>query len=179
MAAQSGADRRSDPNFIAYEFLRDEIKREDGITFQRLSSALAFQAILMAAMALMVASGLPTATTTTTTTTTDHAARLIDQYNSLRVWLLFLIGGAGLAVGIGSLIGVHASVRSLRTIKETWEKLIEDESITLDPCWPQAYGKNEAHRAGHRFPYVMTISFIAIWIIYLGILIGHFVRVVI
>ena len=175
MAAQSGTDRRSDPNFIAYEFLRDEIKREDGITFQRLSSALAFQAILMAAMALMVASGLPTATTTTT----DDAARLIAQYNSLRVWLLFLIGGAGLAVGIGSLIGVHASVRSLRTIKETWEKLIEDESITLDPLWPQAYGKNEAHRAGHRFPYVMTISFIAIWIIYLGILIGHFVRIVI
>lgn len=175
MAAQSGTDRRNDPNFIAYEFLRDEIKREDGITFQRLSSALAFQAILMAAMALMVASGLPTATATTT----DDAARLIDQYNSLRVWLLFLIGGAGLSVGVGSLIGVHASVRSLSNIKDTWEKLVEEKSVSLDPCWPQAYGKNEAHRAGHRFPYVMTISFIAIWIIYLGILIGHFVRIVI
>lgn len=48
---------RDNPNLIAYEFLRDEIKREDLLTHQRLSASLAFQGILMAAMALVLSNG--------------------------------------------------------------------------------------------------------------------------
>ncbi|MEQ1550297.1 hypothetical protein [Sphingorhabdus sp.] len=172
MATNSHLDR-NDPNLIAYEFLRDEIKREDGITFQRLSSALAFQAILIAAMALLVSSGLPVASPTTPT----DSAWLVGQYNLLRIWLLFLIGGAGLAVGIGSFIGVHASMCSLRDIKTSWEDLIVRHVVALDLRWPQAYGKDVAHRAGHRFPYVMTVSFVVIWLAYIVILAVHFMRI--
>lgn len=175
MAVHSGSDRESDQNLIAYEFLRDEIKREDGITFQRLSSALAFQAILMAAMALVATNGLPSVSSAAA----SEAVQMIERFYSLRVCLLLLIGAAGLAVSIGSLIGVHASMRSLRDIKTSWESKIDKGEIVPDARWPQAYGTEIAHRAGHLFPYAITASFIAIWIAYLAIIAAHFVRVAI
>jgi len=89
---------------------------------------------------------------------------------------MFLIGFAGLSVGIGSVIGVHAAQKSLRETKQKWEAHIDTREVSIPFTFPRAYGLESSFTLGRLFPYVMTVSFVFMWLVYLGLLAEQFLQ---
>lgn len=148
-----------------YEFVRDEIKREDANTQNRLSIALAFQGILMAATVLLlsgeswVADGF---------TNNAQASSFGIHLNSVRIILLYLLGAAGVLVAIISNSGVDAAQKSISATIDHWEK--SKKSLPLPEHFeklPRAYGDAQTHSQGTGFAYWLNRAFMAIWAIFL------------
>lgn len=151
----------------AYDYYRDEIQREDLITHQRISTSLAFQGILMAAMALVLTNGsfaVPAGM--------DAAnADMLDKVRLFRLHIMVLIGVIGFVVATGSTIGIHAAQRSLRATRTKW-KNIEPETGWAN--LPDMDAPQGSKRIGRTFPYFMSASFCLIWSIYLGLFCSSF-----
>jgi hypothetical protein len=128
-----------------YPFLRDEIKREDEITNQRMASSLTLQGFLITSMALVL---------------TQASER----------WLLFekltmiAIGLIGLLAAVFSGLGVHASSESLKDAKRKWKKRFPKAERS---CFPQAYGHGINFSLGSLYSYMLPIALIAMWVLYL------------
>ncbi len=147
-----------------YEFVRDEIKREDANTQNRLSIALAFQGILMAATVLLLGEGW----FADTIGNPDQNNIFANHLNAVRIVMLFLLGASGVLVAIISNTGVDAAQKSISKTIENWEKAKKkiDKPKGFENL-PRAYADEEIHNKGKGFPYFLNRAFMAIWIVFL------------
>jgi len=87
----------------AYNYLRDEIKREDQILSQRLTASLTFQGFIITALAFLLSNHW---------IDTKGAAPVLINIQYFKFYTLIGIGIFGLISSIVSLIGIVASQRS-------------------------------------------------------------------
>lgn len=147
-----------------YEFVRDEIKREDKNTHDRISSGLAFQGILMAAMVFLISNGWAVATAGASKPDLEFVSHL----KSVRLIVLFLVGLVGLVIAVVGYKGVEAAQDSITNTIAKWE---EDKtnfySIINFNALPTAYAETRTHNKGKGFPFWVNQAFIAFWAIFL------------
>jgi len=144
---------RNDEELILYTFLREEIRREDDITNQRLTSACAFQGFLIASMTFLLNGAWPP----------ESKADLFNGLTHFRIAVLGGLGIMGLLVAITSTLGVRASRRSIASVIDKWERA----SVNLDSRLPQAYGEKGRFGLGHSFATLTAFWFVFMWIMYL------------
>lgn len=159
----------AEPNMAApvlsgYDYLRDEIKREDGLTHNRMTVGFSFQGFLIASMSLMLATpwqydGFKDQT-------------LAKGLIAFRLAVLGGIGVIGLLVAIGTTMGVLASTSSVRSVKAKWEKDTLDRKVKVPEGFPQAYGQSRLFTLGGWFAPLTAMCFILLWSAYLAFY-GH------
>lgn len=152
---------RSTPELIAYDYLRDEIKREDGLTHGRMMVGFTFQGFLVTSLSLLLATPWQDAKSVAPAFARDLAA--------LRIAALGGIGVIGLLVAIGTAMGVFAACLSIRTVRTTWEA----QKVALPPALPQAYGQKWAFTFGGWFAPVTALWFVLLWVAYLAVYVLH------
>lgn len=147
-----------------YEFVRDEIKREDKNTHDRISSALAFQGILMAAMVFLISNGWAVATIGASKPDMEFVSHL----KSVRLIVLFLVGLVGMIVAIASYKGVEAAQESINKTIKKWEaEKLKIHGIINFNSLPSAYADTRIHNKGKGFPYWINKAFMAFWALFL------------
>jgi hypothetical protein len=152
---------------VLYEFLREEIAREDSVTHQRMTVALALQGFLFAAVALLVASIWPTEAADNGLTEIMLAAVV-----KFRLALIGGIGMVGLLVAIGTMLGIAASQISIYQTKRNWERYARSGNRRVIVRLPAAYGRGCLFHLGTAFAYWITASLILMW----GLFVFAFVR---
>lgn len=148
----------------AYNYLRDEIKREDQILSQRLTASLTFQGFIITALAFLLSNHW---------IDTKGAAPVLINIQYFKFYTLIGIGVFGLISSIVSLIGIVASQRSTDYTIDWWEKHPSYQDH-ID-YFPPAYGQPDMHRDGHLFARLMPISFMIMWFVYLAAMSVKFV----
>jgi hypothetical protein len=148
------------PMLSGYDYLRDEIKREDGLTHNRMTVGFSFQGFLIASMSLMLA-------------TPWQYDGFKDQTlaNGLVAFRLAVLGGIGvigLLVAIGTTLGVFASTSSVRSVKTKWEEDTTKGLVEIPEGFPQAYGQSRLFTLGGWFAPLTAMCFILLWSAYLG-----------
>jgi hypothetical protein len=146
---------------VLYEFLREEIAREDSVTHQRMTVALALQGFLFAAVAL------PTEAADNGLTEIMLAAVV-----KFRFALIGGIGMVGLLVAIGTMLGIAASQISIYQTKRNWERYARSGNRRVIVRLPAAYGRGCLFHLGTAFAYWITASLILMW----GLFVFAFVR---
>lgn len=145
-----------------YRFLREEIKREDEITHQRLTWSITFQGFLISALAALMALSW------------DAPTEIVI----LRKLSLMAIAIIGFRMAILSFTGIQASRNSIEAAKQNWE--IRDKIWGLYPNYvPQPCGQNGLFSAGTQYTAKIPRHFIYMWTLFLFgyVLIGYFIEV--
>lgn len=133
-----------------YQYLREEIEREDNITNQRLTWTITFQGFLINAMAFLFVFFWDTS---------------IGIY-FVRKLALIAIGFIGLQIGFITYIGVMASRDSIRRAKINWTW--RDEIWKLYPnSVPQTFGQGNTFHGGTIHAERIPRLFIWMWSAYL------------
>lgn len=151
----------------AYNYLRDEIKREDEITYQRLIVALTFQGFLITATTLLLSNQW----------TFDSAAMkgpdgFYDELHSIRIYVLYGIGLAGVAVGLGTVAGIHAARNSIKATLRWWQT--EIMASNKNPSMiPPAFEKrhDRMNWLGGASAIIIAYAFPLLWLAYMVMLI--------
>jgi hypothetical protein len=126
----------------AYDYLRDEIAREDKNTHDRLISALTFHGFLIASMTFVLSNQW-----TFDGTGMSGPVGFFVNVATLRVAVLFGIGIAGLLVGVCTILGIHASRSSIKATIAWWEKPEHNDfRKSINP--PPAFGEGWRHVFG-------------------------------
>lgn len=103
-----------------YMYARDEIKREDEITFQRSMLTLGFQGFLVTSSAIMIG-----------------GSQKIDSYPAGKIALLVIIGLAGLLLSWISYYGIRASRNSQYHAKDEWVTFNRANGLVYPKYLPQ------------------------------------------
>ena len=151
--------------FDAYNYLRDEIQREDKITYERLIVALTFQGFLITATTFLLSNQW----------TFDSAAMMGPSgfyldLQSIRIAVLYGIGTAGVAVGIGTAAGIHAARLSISKTLAWWNdtvKLMTEEHRQLIPPAFENEKHGWAHWLGGASAFMIAYAFPTLWGLYL------------
>lgn len=139
-------DRNLETALTYYDYFRDEIKREDEITHQRVTWTMTFQGFLMSAVTLLLILDL------------DGD----KQFTPMARLSLFAFGLIGIAVGLVSFMGILASRRSIKDAVDDWGK--KDGAWKLQYRYvPQTHGQDNAFDGGNRFATLMPALFILMW----------------
>ena len=152
----------------AYNYLRDEIKREDEITHQRLIVALTFQGFLITATTFLLSNQW----------TFDSSAmigpnRFYLELATIRIAVLYGIGTAGISVGFGTAAGIHAARISISKTLEWWNEKIGamagDDRALIPPAFE--LGKHgRSHWLGGASAFIIAYAFPILWVAYLVML---------
>lgn len=135
-----------------YKSLRDEIKREDEITHQRLTWSITFQGFLVNALALLII--------------LSGEMSISNFY--IRKLALFAISLIGLHIGFITLIGIKASRNSINTAKKAWEERNAVWRIFPNKA-PQAYGQLNSFHGGSFYSEAIPYVFIVMWVAFIAI----------
>lgn len=133
-----------------YDYFREEIRREDEITHQRITWTMTFQGFIITATTLLIVAEF------TTSKQLIPIARLPA----------FAFAFIGLCTGLVSLMGILASRHSIKDAVEEWK--------ARDAVWglrekyvPQAYGTDRAFDGGDKFATLMPVIFVGMWAVFL------------
>lgn len=151
-------------NDIAYEYLRDEIKREDSILFGRMSASLTFQGFLITATAFIVSNKWEN---------TSDILSTIYKVQHFKLYLLIGIGILGILVSLATVLGINAAKESIKQTIDWWKN--RKQFTDCKDNYPSAYGEGVPYRDGHAFTRLMSISFFLMWVGYLAAIINIFV----
>lgn len=154
-----------------YDYLRDEISREDGIAHTRIASLLTFQGFLISAAGLLL----------TGAWLTSGDLCFARNIALLRECLIGFIGIVGFSMALVMNRGIQASFNALETAKDEWETVLGQAELTLKQNlvvpdlqtqgrrqyrkFPRAYGPRGT--LGARFGMSIPLAFAAIWLVYL------------
>ncbi len=140
-----------------YQFVRDEVKREDEITHQRLTWAINFHAFLINAFAFVLVFGWK---------------ENPPDIEATRRIAIVGIGLIGLTFSFASLLGVVASRRSIDDTRERWNAVNRAWDGFYPKYVPQTFGQDKAFFWGRFSAILMPIGLILLW----GILtVGHLI----
>lgn len=143
-------DAQRDDALKYYDYFRDEIKREDEITHQRVTWTTTFQGFIISAMTLLLILDW------------DGTRKIVP----LGRISLFAIGIMGASVGLVSFMGILASRRSTMDAIAAWDR--RNAQWGLFPKHvPQAHGQQSAFTGGHTFAVLMPALFIVMWTLFL------------
>ncbi len=151
--------------FDAYDYLRDEIQREDKITYERLIVALTFQGFLIAATTFLLSNQW-----TFDSDAMKGPAGFYLELQSIRIYVLYGIGAAGVAVGIGTAAGIHAARLSIAKTLRWWNDAITSMADEHRAFIPPSFEKKEhgwAHWLGGASAFVIAYAFPVLWAGYL------------
>ena len=134
-----------------YDYFRDEIKREDEITHQRVTWTTTFQGFIISAMTLLLMLDW------------DGTRKIVP----LGRLSLFAIGMMGVSIGLVSFMGILASRRSTTDAIAAWSRRNAQWGL-YSRCVPQAHGQRSAFAGGHTFAVLMPALFILMWTLFLA-----------
>ncbi len=136
-----------------YKFFRDEIRREDEITHQRLTWGLTFQGFAISAMAILL----------------NAKEESGGWLSLLRLLALCAVGVIGLAMAVSTYVGVWASRESIKNCVQKWNN--RNKVWNLYPgLLPQPVGQIHAFFAGQEYAVNIPRIFIFSWGAYLTLL---------
>ena len=135
---------------IYYEYLRDEIRREDEITHQRLTWSITFQGFLVNALAVLIA----------------LSGEMSISAFYMRILALIAISVIGLHIAFISLVGVKSSRNSIKIAKKAWEARNSVWRMYPNKV-PQAYGQLNSFHGGSFYSLAMPYLFISMWVAFL------------
>jgi hypothetical protein len=144
-------DRDLETALTYYDYFRDEIKREDEITHQRVTWTMTFQGFIISALTLLLILNW-------------DGSKNIEPIGRLA---LFAFGFIGVAIGLISFMGILASRRSIKNAVGDWEKKDAKWGL-LHKYVPQAYGQGNAWDGGDNFAVLMPALFILMWTLFLS-----------
>lgn len=131
-----------------YDYIRDEIKREDQISHQRLTWGITFHAFLINAFSILLVFGW-----------SDNP----DYIKIFRRVSIISIGMIGLTFSFSTLIGIMASRRSLNDTKERWNAVNMAWEKFYPKYVPQAFGQTKSFSWGHWSVILIPIGLISLW----------------
>jgi len=134
-----------------YDYFRDEIKREDEITHQRVTWTTTFQGFIISAMTLLLILDW------------DGTRKIVP----LGRLSLFAIGIMGVSIGLVSFMGILASRRSTTDAIAAWGRRNAQWGL-YSRYVPQAHGQQSAFAGGHTFAVLMPALFILMWTLFLA-----------
>ena len=149
----------------AYNYLRDEIQREDNITYQRLIVALTFQGFLIAATTFLLSNQW-----TFDGTAMHGPDGFYLKLQSVRSLVLYGIGSAGVTVGIGTAAGIHAARLSIWKTLSWWNETINLLSEEQRRLIPPAFDNEQhgwVHWLGGSSAIIIAYAFPLLWGLYL------------
>lgn len=149
-----------DAQYKYYQFLREEIGREDNLTNQRLTWALSFQGFLISAVTILISFAWPSSGT--------GAALNASEITVMRRVSVVALPLVGLAFGHIAFVGILASRQSLASVKRHWEERNRIWGLFPDKV-PQAFGQRSTFSAGSLYPLGLSLLFIVMWQIFLVI----------
>lgn len=127
-----------------YRYLREEVKREDDITNQRIIWSLQFQGFLIASMSFLLGG--------------TWSAGIPNNVLWLR-WLLALgIGVVGLLVALRARAGVKSSRIAIAEVKDYWNDYINSGFDIIPTLVPKAFAQSEIDKS-----YSVRITQILVW----------------
>lgn len=137
-----------------YQFYRDEIRREDEITHNRLIASITFQGLLTAAMGFLVSGSWAT-----------PAPGPATGIMEFRVDVIGGLGAIGIIVSTLSCFGIWATRLSIEATKEAYERV----SSELDEGFmcPQIHGTGLPFHMGNFYTKYIPLTFTALWSIYM------------
>lgn len=138
-----------------YEYLREEVVREDELTHQRLTWLIAFQGFMINAVAVLIGFAWP-----------EGAG--VGSIIVIRKVSLAAIPVIGLLFGYLAYAGIIASRLSLTEVKFQWEQRNAVWQMYPDSV-PQAYGQKLAFMLGRRYAVYVSLMFIFMWQVYLAV----------
>jgi hypothetical protein len=141
------------PKFY-YEQTRKEIEREDNITHQRLTWAVAIQAFLMAAVGYLI-SGIGSQETV-------YLPMVVYREITLGA-----IGCIGLASAWITLGGVRASRRHINRVKADWRRY-DPRHMIVPELAPHTFGHGPAIAFGSKYAILIPCLMLAAWAFYLA-----------
>lgn len=134
-----------------YDYFRDEIRREDEITHQRVTWTTTFQGFIISAMTLLLILDW------------DGTRKIVP----LGRLSLFAIGLMGVSIGLVSFMGILASRRSTTDAIAAWGRRNAQWGL-YSRYVPQAHGQQNAFTGGHAFAVLMPALFILMWTLFLA-----------
>jgi hypothetical protein len=159
----------NDDQYI-YEKFREEIKREDEITHNRLVTSLTFQGFLMGATGFLLSGLWPD----------THPCIF-----AFREWVVGGIGLIGFFVASSSAIGIQAARMSIGDTKTLFKalkdghveikvrgvkgvtKIMLRHRLELDPRLPKIHGRSAAFGMGYFYAWSLPFVFSLLWAIYI------------
>lgn len=151
--------------FNYYRFLREEIKREDEITHQRLTWMITFQGFMISAVTVLISFAWPNCSV-------GQICTDIDSVIGIRKISLGAIPIIGLAFGHIAHMGIIASRRSISASKYAWE--LRNKQWKLYPHYvPQTYGRGGHYKGGALYPVYISLMFIFMWQIYFAVYMSY------
>ena len=183
-AVHDGVARSFSPDEVIryYDYLRQEITREDNITSSRTTSMLTFQGFLITALGFMMTSNWPNLASRPFFDADCTAYAVI----TFRENMLILLGLVGFGMAFMSERGIRASFRALDATKDEWEAVLKNyvdnpSPNAFDPRivtpdnrarnrWklatlPRAYGPR--NDLGGYFGISFPLAFMVIWTVYI------------
>lgn len=134
-----------------YEFLRDEIKREDDITNQRLTWAMAIQGFLIGSITANLSFGW------------DLNAKIPLAIIFSKYALFLVIGLSGFTFAFITYLGVLGARRSIDYTKTLWEE--RNDAWALYPDYvPQPCGREKAFTFGRYYALGIPVAFMIMWL---------------
>lgn len=138
--------------FKYYEYLREEVDREDEIQNQRVMWCVTFQGFLISGLAVLLV----------------FPWDVPPDILLLRRLAIFGVGTFGLLLALAALMGIIASRFSIDSVRAQWED--RNAIWKLFPhLVPQAYGQKGAFRGGRLYALFLPLIFIFMWVALIGI----------
>lgn len=137
--------------FEYYKFVREEIRKEDTLTNERIISSLTLQGFIFAASGYIISQFVET-----------------NSYEAKELYALVVIaiGVIGCLLSSISLMGVAAARASIDNLLGYWELI--DKMYKIVPTWaPQVTGPRDAFRWGSIYYKSVPVILLVFWIFYL------------
>lgn len=135
-----------------YKFLREEIKREDEITHQRLTWGITFQGFLISAVAAMLVFSWKDST--------------IGIFYMRKITIL-ATGIVGLFISYFVYHGVLASRNSIRNVVEQWNA-VNLKWLLYPYEVPQAFGQEDEFNSGTKYAERVPYFFAIMWFLFVS-----------
>jgi hypothetical protein len=154
----------SEDIYKIYNSYREEIKREDEITHQRMITSMTFQGLLMASMGFLISGAWAV----------PISAGIPEGFPHFRLIVLGIVGLMGALVATFSFVGILATRISIADVKHAFEKMTkvrEGETpprLLIDPRVPQIHGRGIAFKAGNFYTEAVPALFGSLWALYLA-----------
>jgi hypothetical protein len=128
--------------------IKDEIKREDDIVYQRSMSSLTFQGFLFASMTFLVSN--------------PWFKDVVVPIHPFRESMLAFLGIAGFIVALLTASGIMAAASSIAAVS----KVYNEGSIPKNPLWPQLHGKGRRFKLGGGHAVALHFLLAILWGVY-------------
>lgn len=133
-----------------YDYVRKEIEREDNITNQRLTWAMAFQGFLIASMTFLLSGSWP-----------DQA----DEMAHFRKLVIGALGVVGFLAASLTVSGIDASRNAIDQVVKDWEAI--NSKLRIVPQFaPRTYGQEKHFLWGSRYVRLIPRLFQFMWLAY-------------